>query len=82
MDIAEGCIQLVCVDEGMRLLEGIHEENFNLDSNLFTCALKACSNKEALEQGRKVYAHVIYFGFNIDVYMGSNLLDFPRHQLC
>eukprot|EP01018_Ginkgo_biloba_P030250 Gb_03345 [translate_table: standard] len=50
-------------------LEGIQPDNFT-----FPCVLSACASLSALQQGKKIHAHIIKSGFESNVIVGTTLI--------
>ncbi|KAJ7561573.1 hypothetical protein O6H91_03G034000 [Diphasiastrum complanatum] len=53
----------------------MQREGLNPDKYVFVAVLKACANMRALEEGRRIHAHVIANGCETEIYVGSSLID-------
>jgi hypothetical protein len=51
------------------------EEGMILDKFIFVPVLNACASLRTFEKGRCIHAHIVQSGFELDVYIGNNLVD-------
>lgn len=68
--------------EALLLFDKMQNEGLNPNPVTFAALLNACSNKEALRQGRHIHAHVIEYGLDFDAYIGSSLIDMYFKCFC
>lgn len=61
--------------EALHLFKKMQQEGVEPNMVTYVSTLKACSTIAALEQGMMVYDHMIERGFELDVFVGSILVD-------
>lgn len=62
-------------EKSLELFWHMLHERVNLDRVTFVSALNACAGMASLEQGTQIHAHIIYSGAELDVFVGSALVD-------
>eukprot|EP01018_Ginkgo_biloba_P022114 Gb_05939 [translate_table: standard] len=62
-------------EEVLKLFREMQRVGMKPDQFTFGSVLKACAGLAALEQSKSVHTHVIKTGFDIDVFVGSALVD-------
>lgn len=63
------------IDQAIKLYHQMRKLTVEPDGHIFVAVLKACATSAALGQGKKIHRHVIESGFELDVYVGSTLVD-------
>ncbi|KAJ7298442.1 hypothetical protein O6H91_Y582200 [Diphasiastrum complanatum] len=61
--------------EALALYEQMKQEGVQPDNVTFVLLLKACASLEALEQGKQLHSDIIKRGFQLNVIVGSTLVD-------
>jgi len=61
--------------EALQLFQKMQHEGVQLDSKSFACVLPACAALASLEQGLEIHEQSRRSGFEIDVFVGSALVD-------
>eukprot|EP00250_Pteridium_aquilinum_P017133 c23471_g2_i1 orf=1133-3049(-) len=62
-------------EEALHLFQQMLQEGVYPDKVIFFSVLRACASPAALKHGLKVHLHIIDAGFELDVYVGSALVD-------
>eukprot|EP01018_Ginkgo_biloba_P013099 Gb_10133 [translate_table: standard] len=62
-------------EDALKLFCQMQMEGTKLNQFTFASVLSACVSFAALEPGKQVHAHTIKSGFELDVFVGSNLVD-------
>ncbi|KAJ7295918.1 hypothetical protein O6H91_Y155500 [Diphasiastrum complanatum] len=61
--------------DALALYELMKQEGVQADDVTYVVLLKACASIAALGQGKQLHAHIIRDGFDLDVFVGSALVD-------
>ncbi|KAJ7551206.1 hypothetical protein O6H91_06G004500 [Diphasiastrum complanatum] len=61
--------------KALQLFFQMQREDVQPDIITFVNVLSACTSSAALEEGRHIHAHVIRYGFEYDIFVGSCLVD-------
>ncbi|OVA13928.1 Pentatricopeptide repeat [Macleaya cordata] len=61
--------------EAIEVFEEMKNEGFSPDEVTMATVISACAHMGALELGREIHLYVMRNGFNLDVYIGSALID-------
>ncbi|KAJ7528005.1 hypothetical protein O6H91_16G079900 [Diphasiastrum complanatum] len=61
--------------EALALYEQMKQEGMQPNNVTFVLLLKACASLAALEQGKQLHSEIIRRGFQLDVVVGSTLVD-------
>ncbi|KAJ7533579.1 hypothetical protein O6H91_13G055700 [Diphasiastrum complanatum] len=61
--------------EALVLYEQMKQKGVRPDNVTYVVLLKACASIAALEEGKQLHSHIIRSGFQLDVVMGSALVD-------
>ncbi|KAJ7532424.1 hypothetical protein O6H91_13G002800 [Diphasiastrum complanatum] len=70
-----GYAQQGLAEEALAMYEQMKQEGVQPDNVTYLVLLKACASTAALEQGKQLHAHIIRSGFELDVSVGSALVD-------
>ncbi|KAJ7533582.1 hypothetical protein O6H91_13G056000 [Diphasiastrum complanatum] len=62
-------------NEALALYEQMKQKGVQPDNVTYVVLLKACASITALEHGKQIHSHIIKNGFELDVIMGSALVD-------
>eukprot|EP00249_Psilotum_nudum_P023046 c28733_g2_i1 orf=69-1232(+) len=62
-------------EESLRLFWEMEQEHVKPDPVTFVSILKVCSSLLALEQGKKIHAHIVKYRLQSNVFVGSALID-------
>eukprot|EP01018_Ginkgo_biloba_P036141 Gb_02911 [translate_table: standard] len=62
-------------DEALKLFRQMQTRNLKPDRFILATVLSVCANLAALAQGRQFHAYIIESGFELDVVVGSALVD-------
>ncbi|XP_059070131.1 pentatricopeptide repeat-containing protein At3g24000, mitochondrial isoform X2 [Cryptomeria japonica] len=61
--------------KALTLFSEMHHEGVKLDQSAYASVLRICCSAMALEQGKQVHALAVHSGFDLDVIVGSALVD-------
>lgn len=61
--------------QAIKLYTKLHESSIEPNGYVFVAAIKACSNTLALDEGKRIHSHIIKSGFELDMFVGSTLID-------
>ncbi|XP_057862595.1 pentatricopeptide repeat-containing protein At2g22070 isoform X2 [Cryptomeria japonica] len=70
-----GYVQHGCEKKGLELFVQMQQDSMNPDLITFISVLTACSNIEALKQGKQIHAHAIKTGLELLQTMGNALVS-------
>eukprot|EP01018_Ginkgo_biloba_P025636 Gb_25611 [translate_table: standard] len=70
-----GLAQNGCNDEAFKLLYQMLKSGMKADQVTFASVLRACANLAVLHHGKQVHSHIIKSGFELQVLVGSALVD-------
>lgn len=73
--LVSGCMEQGLGEEALAFSKQMQEEATELDATSFTCLLNACSNVEAVEDGRALHTQIVARGFEQDRFVGNALVD-------
>lgn len=62
-------------ERALELFERMQQMGFEPDKPLFLCALQACSNTGALEDGRLIHCQIVQSAVELDIAIGSTLIE-------
>lgn len=62
-------------EEGFSLFQQMKQEHIMPDEGTFVSILNTCASIAALERGKEIHADIIKSGFDLDVFVGSALVD-------
>eukprot|EP01018_Ginkgo_biloba_P027099 Gb_06370 [translate_table: standard] len=63
------------IKKALETLRYMEHGGFGVDSKTYAPLLQSCSNMKLLEEGRQVHDSIIKNGFEIDIFMGNNLIS-------
>lgn len=61
--------------EALEFFQKMQQEGISPNQVTFVCVLKACSILAVLELGKQIHNHIICSGFQLDIFVGSALVD-------
>eukprot|EP01018_Ginkgo_biloba_P000673 Gb_14133 [translate_table: standard] len=61
--------------EALEILYILDQRGIHVDSNTYGTLLYECVNMESLEEGKRVHAHMVKTGFEVDVFVGNHLIN-------
>ncbi|KAJ7552692.1 hypothetical protein O6H91_06G065100 [Diphasiastrum complanatum] len=75
-------VQVDLVEDALNLFNTMQKEGFEPDRVTYLSILKACSSSSTPDQGKSIHAQVCRSGLDLDIFVGSALVDMYAKFRC